>query len=215
MPHIYPIEAARTSPTHTPDQRALLLGTTVKFIETKLPGAFVIELEKHIDARGFFARTYCAREFESHNLISSFVQCNVSFNALRGTVRGLHFQNAPHTEAKLVRCTRGSIYDVIVDLRTESAGFGAHYALELSCENGLSLYIPAGFAHGFQTLEDQTEVFYQMTNFYSADSAAGVKYDDPEIGIRWPMPVSVISDKDLKWPRLAGMKNPFTLTLSS
>jgi dTDP-4-dehydrorhamnose 3,5-epimerase len=181
----------------------------MRFIETTLQGAFIIDLERYDDRRGFFARTYCAREFEAHNLISSFVQCNTSFNYQRGTLRGLHYQAPPHLEAKLVRCTRGSIYDVIVDLRPDSASFGAHFALELSPANGRSLHIPAGFAHGFQTLEDETEVFYQMSNYYVADCAAGLRYDDAEIGICWPLPVSVISEKDLNWPSLADWQNPF------
>lgn len=181
----------------------------MKFAETRLRGAWVIIPDRQMDRRGFFARTYCAREFESQKLISSFVQCNVSYNQLRGTLRGMHFQSPPNTEAKLVRCSRGSIYDVIVDLRPSSSTFGEYFAAEISSENGLSLYIPEGFAHGFQTLEDRTEVFYQMTNYYVPESAAGLSFDDPEIGIRWPLPVSAISDKDLNWPRMSRWRNPF------
>ncbi len=181
----------------------------MRFIETALNGALIIELEKCNDRRGFFARTYCAREFESRELISNFVQCNISFNARRGTLRGLHYQAPPHSEAKLVRCTRGSIYDVIVDLRPDSVSFGEHFALELSSANARSLYVPTGFAHGFQTLEDDTDVFYQMSSYYVADSAAGLRYDDPGIGICWPLPVSVISEKDLSWPAMADWHNPF------
>lgn len=181
----------------------------MRFIETELKGVFLIEPHRIRDPRGFFARTFCAREFAAYGLNSRFVQCNLSFNARRGTLRGLHFQIPPHTEAKLVRCSRGSIYDAIVDLRPDSPTFGKHYAAELTACDGLSLYIPEGFAHGFQTLEDETEVFYQMTRFHVPDSASGLAYNDPQIGIRWPLPVTVISDRDLAWPRTAHWQNPF------
>ncbi|MGB2655142.1 MAG: dTDP-4-dehydrorhamnose 3,5-epimerase, partial [Candidatus Acidiferrum sp.] len=158
----------------------------IVFTETKLRGAFVIELEKHADHRGFFARTYCQREFESHKLNTCFVQCNVSFNKLKGTLRGMHFQASPHEEAKLIRCTRGSVYDVIVDLRPESATFREYVSVVLSAENGKMLYVPEEFAHGFQTLEDNTEVFYQMSQFYAPEHARGVRWNDPAFGIAWP-----------------------------
>jgi dTDP-4-dehydrorhamnose 3,5-epimerase len=181
----------------------------MRFLPTKLSGAVVIELEKQEDERGFFARTYCAREFAAHDLICNFVQCNLSFNKTRGTVRGLHYQKPPHAEIKLARCTRGSIFDVIVDLRPQSPTFADYFAVELTAENRLSLYIPAGFAHGFQSLQDGSEVFYQMGDFYEPGSSSGLRYDDPRIGIRWPLPVSVISEKDLDWPTLSSWQNPF------
>lgn len=181
----------------------------MRFHDTGLWGAYIIELEPVIDNRGFFARTYCANEFESHHLMTGFVQCNISYNDRRGTLRGLHFQTPPFAEAKLVRCTRGSIFDVIVDLRAGSTTFGRYYATELSCENRLSLYVPVGFAHGFQTLEDRAEIFYQMTNFYSAGNARGLRYDDPGVGIRWPLDITAISEKDLTWPVLKDYQNPF------
>ncbi len=181
----------------------------MRFLPTKLFGAYVIELDTQEDERGFFARTYCAREFAAHDLVCSFVQCNFSYNTTRGTVRGLHYQKPPDTEVKLVRCTRGSIHDVIVDLRPQSPTFASHFAVELSAENRLSLYIPGGFAHGFQSLQNGTEVFYQMGNFYAPGSAGGLRYDDPRIGIRWPLPVSMISERDLNLPFLTSWQNPF------
>ena len=181
----------------------------MRFHRTELSGAVVIELDKQEDERGFFARTYCAREFAAHDLTCNFVQCNLSFNNMRGTVRGMHYQKPPYAEIKLVRCTRGSIYDVIIDLRPQSPTFARHFAIELSAENRLSLYIPAGFAHGFQTLEDGTEVFYQMGNFYEPGSDSGLRYDDPHLSIRWPLPVTAISEKDLNWPAFVSWQNPF------
>jgi dTDP-4-dehydrorhamnose 3,5-epimerase len=181
----------------------------MRFLPASLDGAFVLELEKQEDERGFFARTYCAREFADHDLVCSFVQCNLSFNNTRGTVRGMHYQKPPHSESKLVRCIRGSIYDVIVDLRPQSATFARHFGVELSAENRFSLYIPPGFAHGFQTLENGTEVFYQMGDFYEPGSGSGLRYDDLRLGIRWPLPVTVISEKDLSWPFFASWQNPF------
>jgi dTDP-4-dehydrorhamnose 3,5-epimerase len=156
------------------------------FTETELAGAFVIELERHTDERGFFARTFCQQEFEAHGLRAEVAQCNVSFNKRKGTLRGMHYQAAPFAEAKLVRCTAGSIYDVIIDLRPASPTFKRHFAVELSAENHRMLYIPDDFAHGFQTLEDDTEVFYQMAQRYSAEHARGVRWNDPAFGIEWP-----------------------------
>jgi dTDP-4-dehydrorhamnose 3,5-epimerase len=151
-----------------------------------LPGAFVIDVEPLSDERGFFARTWCQREFEARGLDTRLAQCNVSFNARAGTLRGLHYQASPHEEVKLVRCTAGAIFDVIVDLRPESPTLGRHHSVVLSSVNRRSLYIPRGFAHGFQTLEDGTEVAYQMSEFHDADYARGVRWNDPAFGIEWP-----------------------------
>jgi dTDP-4-dehydrorhamnose 3,5-epimerase len=170
------------------------------FTETRLQGAFVIETEKIEDERGFFARTFCQREFESKGLNTSVVQCNVSFNKRKGTLRGMHFQVAPFSEAKLIRCTAGSISDVIIDLRRSSATFRQHFAAELSATNHRMLYVPEGFAHGFQTLEDNTEVFYQMSQFYSGEHARGVRWNDPAFGITWPPDQRTIIERDQKYP---------------
>ena len=169
------------------------------FRETKLPGAFVIELQKHEDERGFFARSWCQKEFEAHGLNPRMVQCNVSFNRVKGTLRGMHYQVAPCAEAKLVRCTRGAIYDVIIDLRRESATYKQHVSEVLSSNNYKALFIPEGFAHGFQTLEDNSEVFYQMSSFYSFEHQRGLRYNDPAFGINWPAVATVISDRDTSY----------------
>ena len=166
------------------------------FRETKLPGAFVIELQKHEDERGFFARSWCHKEFEAHGLNPRMVQCNVSFNKVKGTLRGMHYQVSPCAEAKLVRCTRGAIYDVIVDLRRESSTYKQHFSEVLSSNNHKALFIPEGFAHGFQTLEDNSEVFYQMSEFYSPEHQRGLRYNDPAFEISWPIEATVISDRD-------------------
>ena len=171
------------------------------FTETPLPGAFLIELELHSDPRGFFARTFCRLEFEKHGLSSNVVQCNVSSNSKAGTLRGMHFQKPPSAEAKLVRCVRGALHDVIVDLRPDSATYRSSYAVELSAANRRALYIPENFAHGFLTLVDDTEVEYQMSEYYQPDSAAGFRYDDPAFELKWPGRVQVISEQDLSWPR--------------
>ena len=170
------------------------------FVETKLQGAFVIEPEKHADERGFFARTFCNHEFEEHGLNSQVAQCNVSFNRKKGTLRGMHYQAAPWSEAKLVRCTAGSIYDVIIDLRKDSATFKQHVAVELSAANHKMLYVPEGFAHGFQTLEDHCEIFYQMSQFYSKEHSCGVRWNDPAFGIAWPEADRIIVDRDRAYP---------------
>ncbi|MDO9541023.1 MAG: dTDP-4-dehydrorhamnose 3,5-epimerase [Kiritimatiellia bacterium] len=172
----------------------------MRFTETKLKGAFILAPEFLEDERGFFARTWCRREFEARGLNIRLVQCNISFNRHRGTLRGIHYQIEPHAEAKLVRCTMGAIYDVILDLRPDSATFKQWLAVELTAENRLMLYIPAGLAHGFQTLEDNTEVFYQMSEFYHPECARRVRYDDPAFAIRWPLPVTIVSDKDMVDP---------------
>jgi dTDP-4-dehydrorhamnose 3,5-epimerase len=166
------------------------------FTQTKLAGAFVIELERRSDERGFFARTFCEQEFEAHGLKTQMVQCSVSFNKRKGTLRGMHYQAAPFAEAKLVRCTSGSIYDVIIDLRPASETFKQYFAVELSAENRRMLYIPEDFAHGFQTLRDDTEVFYQMAQRYSAEHARGARWNDPAFGIEWPEGERIIIERD-------------------
>ncbi len=170
------------------------------FHPLEIPGAFLLEPERKEDRRGFFARTYCRRELEERGLNPTIVQCNVSVNWKAGTVRGMHFQVAPYAEIKLVRCTRGAIYDVILDLRPDSPQYQQHVNVELDAHNRLSLYIPAGVAHGFQTLEDETEVFYQMSEFYTPDHARGVRWNDPAFHISWPRPISEIAERDLSFP---------------
>ena len=170
------------------------------FEETRLKGAYVVDPDLRYDSRGFFARTWCANEFENHGLNPRLVQCSISFNRSKGTLRGMHYQVAPFEEAKLVRCTMGAICDVIVDLRADSPTFRQHLAVTLSAENRKALYIPEKFAHGFLTLEDDTEVFYQMSEFYSAESARGFRWNDPGFGIRLPAPVTVISERDATYP---------------
>ena len=167
---------------------------------TAIAGAQLVELERIDDERGFFARSYCAREFQAAGLAECAAQCNVSFNRSRGTLRGMHFQRAPHAEAKLVRCTRGTIYDVIVDLRKDSSSFLKWVAVELSAENRRALYIPEGIAHGFQTLEDACEVFYQMSAFYHPEAAAGVRWNDPAFRIEWPIAKPTVSPRDAGYP---------------
>jgi dTDP-4-dehydrorhamnose 3,5-epimerase len=166
------------------------------FIETKLKGAFIIEIQKLEDERGFFARSWCQQEFLEHGLNPRLVQCDISFNKKRGTLRGMHFQLPPFTEAKLVRCTRGSLYDVIIDIRPGSETFLQWLAEDLSSENYRMLYVPEGFAHGFLTLENNTEVFYQMSQFYNSESARGIRWNDPLFGVDWPIPVDIISNND-------------------
>jgi len=166
------------------------------FTETALPGAYLIELTEHHDDRGLFARTYCEESFQQHSLEKCSSQCNTSFNIKKGTLRGLHFQLNPYQEAKLVRCVSGSIFDVIVDLRTDSPTAGQHATFELSSTNRKSLYIPQGFAHGFITLEHSTEIFYQMSAPYVADSASGIHYKSSSLGIDWPLQPTVISERD-------------------
>jgi len=171
----------------------------VLFTGIKLKGVFIIEPERLEDERGFFARTWCKREFENHGLNTNLVQCNTSFNKKRGTLRGMHYQTAPHAEAKLVKCTRGSIYDVIIDLRPDSDTYKDWFAVELNSDNHKMLYIPENCAHGFLTLEDNTEVFYQMSEFYYSECARGVRWNDPAFSIPWPTDIMVISDKDRRY----------------
>jgi dTDP-4-dehydrorhamnose 3,5-epimerase len=170
------------------------------FIETQLKGAFIIKPERLEDERGFFARTWCQREFEAHGLNSRLVQCNISFNKKAGTLRGMHYQAAPYEEAKLVRCTQGAIYDAIIDLRPESPTFKQYTAIVLTAQNRKMLYVPEGFAHGFLTLEDHTEVFYQMSEFYAPEYARGIRWNDPAFNIQWPADVQIISDRDQNLP---------------
>ncbi len=172
----------------------------MEFIETALKGAFVVRLKKIEDHRGFFARGWCREEFTQHGLNPNMIQLNVGFSHKRGTVRGMHYQSPPHQEAKFIRCTRGAIYDVIVDLRANSPTLGRWHGEELTADNGAMLYAPEGFAHGYQTLIDNTDMYYMTTALYAASSARGVRYDDAAFGIRWPLPVSVISEPDQKWP---------------
>lgn len=170
------------------------------FRPTILAGAFVIEPEKHEDERGFFARSWCQKEFEAQNLNSRTAQCNISFNHRKGTLRGMHYQVAPFAEAKLVRCTAGAIYDVIIDLRPGSPTYKKHFSATLTASNYKMLYIPEGFAHGFQTLEDSTEVFYQMSEFYSPEHSRGVRYNDPAFGIEWPVANPIMLGRDRTYP---------------
>jgi dTDP-4-dehydrorhamnose 3,5-epimerase len=170
------------------------------FTETELKGAYVVGVKKIEDERGFFARGWCQKEFAASGLNPNLVQINVATSLKKGTLRGMHFQEAPHDEAKLVRCTRGAIYDVIIDLRPGSPTRTRWIGLNLSADNYQMLYAPEGFAHGYQTLTDDAEMYYQTSAFYAPSAARGVRYDDPAFGIRWPLPVSVISDADRKWP---------------
>ena len=174
------------------------------FTPSKLAGAFIIDLEMASDDRGFFARTFCEKEFESRGMRGRFVQCNVSFNKKKGTLRGMHYQAAPHAEAKLARCTTGAIYDVIVDLRPSSSTFKQWMSVELTAENRRAVYIPKGFAHGFQTLCDDAEVYYQMSDFYESEYARGVRWDDPAFGIHWPESARTISPKDESYADFVG-----------
>lgn len=168
----------------------------MKFTETELTGAFIIEPERLEDERGFFARAFCEREFAAHGLETRFVQCSISFNRRKGTLRGMHYQAPPHEETKTVRCTSGAIYDVIIDLRPDSATYRKWIGVELSAENHRTLYIPRGFAHGFQTLTDNCEVFYQMSQFYASQAARTKRWDAPDFRIRWPLDPSIMSRRD-------------------
>lgn len=171
---------------------------------TPLAGAFVVEIEPKTDERGFFARTFCAHEFAARGLEPACVQCSVSFNLHAGTLRGMHWQAEPHAEAKLVRCTRGALHDVIVDLRPDSATFRRPFGIQLDAESRRAIYIPRGFAHGFLTLEDHTEVLYQMSEFFAPDCASGARWNDPAFGIAWPFAPLHMNDRDRRWPDFAG-----------
>lgn len=168
----------------------------MRFIETKLNGSFIVDIEPHEDERGFFARSWCEDEFNRHGLNSRLAQCNISLNKKKGTIRGMHYQVAPHAEAKLVRCTMGAIYDVIIDLREDSSTYKQWFSIELSAANYRALYVPENFAHGFQTLVDNTEVFYQMSEFYHPDSTRSIRWNDPAFGVQWPISDWIISEHD-------------------
>lgn len=174
----------------------------MKFQSCCIEGLHIVELAKHEDDRGFFARSFCHEEFRQAGLNPNVVQCNMSFNSEAGTIRGLHYQRAPKAEVKFVRCVRGSIADVVVDLRESSPTYLEHMTIELSADNRKAFYIPEGFAHGFQTLENDTEVLYQVSEFYAPEHEAGARYDDPAFDITWPVAVTSISEKDAAWPYL-------------
>jgi dTDP-4-dehydrorhamnose 3,5-epimerase len=177
------------------------------FTETRLQGAYEIDLDVHTDDRGYFARSYCWQEFQARGLNPKVVQCNVSYNKKRGTLRGMHYQEAPHEEAKLIRCVRGALYDVLIDLRPESPTFRQWTAVELRArpdKPSRMVYLPEGFAHGFQTLEDDTEVVYQMSEFYAPAAARGFRWNDPAFAVDWPEPVRVMSDRDSSYPDFVG-----------
>jgi dTDP-4-dehydrorhamnose 3,5-epimerase len=174
----------------------------MQFTETKLAGAYVVDLERREDSRGFFARAFCQKEFATHGLKPLIAQANVAYNYKKGTLRGMHFQFPPAAETKLVRCTRGAILDIIVDLRAESPTYLQNIAVELNEENGRALYVPERFAHGYQTLHDNTETSYQVGEFYAPDCESGLMHDDPRLSLEWPLPVTVISEKDQKFKLL-------------
>jgi dTDP-4-dehydrorhamnose 3,5-epimerase len=174
----------------------------MRFTPTSLAGAFLIHLDPRVDARGMFARAFCAQEFAGQGLETTFVQANISNNIRAGTVRGLHFQRAPHSEVKLVRCVKGKIYDVIVDMREKSPTYLRWFGTELADDNGLMVYVPKGFAHGYQTLSDGASVYYMVSTFYAPQAEGGLRHDDPKLAIVWPRAVSDVSDKDVQWPLL-------------
>src|SRR3954464_1265027 len=176
------------------------------FIETELKGAFVLQIERREDERGFFGRAFCQHEFEAHGLKPIIAQVNVGSNRKKGTVRGMHFQYPPAAETKLVRCTRGAILDIIVDLRPESPTYLRHVAVELSEDNQRALYVPERFAHGYQALRDNTDTSYQVGEFYTPSAEGSLRYDDPRLGLRWPLPLTVISDKDRVAPVIADVE---------
>jgi len=176
------------------------------FTETELKGAFIIDIDRKEDSRGFFARAFCQKEFEAHGLKPIIAQANIAYNNLKGTLRGMHFQFPPSAETKFVRCTRGAILDIIVDLRPESPTYLGHIAVELTEDNYRGLYVPERFAHGYQVLRDKTETSYQVGEFYAPGAESGLFYLDPKLGLRWPLPVSVISEKDQGWSLLDKVK---------
>src|SRR6266480_4597319 len=175
----------------------------MQFTETKLKGAYVIDLERREDPRGFFARAFCQKEFAAHGLKPIIAQTNVAYNFRKGTMRGMHFQFPPAAETKLVRCPRGAILDIIIDLRPESRSYLHNVAVELNEENGRALYVPERFAHGYQVLRDNTETSYQVGEFYTPGCEGGLMYDDPDLALKWPLPVAVISEKDRAWKPFA------------
>jgi len=177
------------------------------FTETRLKGAFIVDLEPRGDDRGFFARAFCQREFEAHGLKPTIAQANIGFNKRKGTLRGMHFQFPPAAETKLVRASRGAVLDIIVDLRPESPTYLQHIAVELSADNHRGIYIPERFAHGYQALEDDTETTYHVGEFYTPGSEGGLLYNDPRLGLSWPLPVATMSDKDRQWKPLDEIEN--------
>jgi dTDP-4-dehydrorhamnose 3,5-epimerase len=174
----------------------------VKFTETRLAGAFVIDLDRHEDPRGYFARTFCQHEFAERGLTTTIAQANTALNRDRGTLRGMHFQLPPMAETKVVRATRGAVVDIIVDLRPESPTYLEHVSVELTEDDGRSIYVPERFAHGYQTLVDDTETSYLIGEFYAPEYAGGLRHDDPRLGLNWPLPVTTLSEKDSAWPSL-------------
>lgn len=182
------------------NRRSIVLEANVIFTPTKLRDAYIVDIEKREDDRGFFARSWCRREFAERRMVSDLAQANVSFSLKRGTLRGMHYQMKPYEETKLIRCTRGAIYDVIIDLRPNSTTYGQWVGAELTADNYKMLYVPEGLAHGFQTLSDDAEVAYQMSQFFTPGAARGIRYNDPAFGIQWPMKVEVISSEDASWP---------------
>jgi dTDP-4-dehydrorhamnose 3,5-epimerase len=176
------------------------------FTQTALAGAFVIDLDRREDSRGYFARAFCQNEFVEHGLKPTIAQANVAFNNVAGTLRGMHFQFPPRAETKIVRCTRGAILDIIVDLRPESSTYLESVSVELNEENGRALYVPERFAHGYQTLVDSTETSYQVGEFYAPETEGGLAYDDRRLGLSWPLPVAVISEKDAQWEPLESIE---------
>lgn len=169
------------------------------FTETEISGSYLIDVKRIGDDRGFFGRLWCEREMEEMGLVSAIKQSNIGVSPLKGTLRGLHYQTAPHQETKIIRCPRGAIYDVIVDLRPDSPTFKKWFAVELTAENSRMLYVPEGCATGYQTLVDDTEIYYHTSEFYHPESATGVRHDDPAFGIEWPLPIAAISDNDKNW----------------
>lgn len=175
------------------------------FTETELQGAYIIDLEEKHDQRGFFARTFCAKELEAHGLKPVVAQCNLSFNYKKGTLRGMHYQIAPATETKIVRCVKGAIYDVIIDMRPDSPTYLQHFGVELTADNHRALYIPEMFAHGYQALTDGCEVMYMVGEFYTPGKEKGLRYDDPFFNIQWPLEATEMSEKDTNWPLMRMM----------
>lgn len=184
------------------------------FTETKLKGAFIIDLERRTDERGFFARAFCQNEFHEHGLNTVIAQANIASNLKKGTLRGMHFQYPPAAESKLVRCTRGAILDIIVDLRPESPTYLEHVAVDLNQDNMTALYVPERFAHGYQALRDGTDTSYQVGEFYTPDAEGGLRYDDPQLGLKWPLPVSVISPKDRAFRAFRDIEGELTRRMS-
>lgn len=172
----------------------------MRFFETKLNGAFIIDLDQYSDHRGYFARAFCVKEFNDKGLNTSVAQCNLSYCIQKGTLRGMHYQIFPANETKLVRCTKGAIYDVIIDLRSDSPTYLSHVGVELTAENHRAIYVPEMFAHGYQALTNEAEIFYQVSEFYSPQYECGIRYDDPKFNITWPLTISNLSEKDSHWP---------------